>query len=109
MTKRRPLCHYCRVAVGNTADHIVPKSIGGTRAKWNIVMACLHCNQEKADGQWRNHCPVCSQAWERFEAEENDPVARKLRRARLYSPGERSQMRAKRMMYERMLRENMRD
>lgn len=57
-------CRYCGVAVtlprrgvklltDATRDHIKPKSMGGTDALSNQVLACRECNQGKADGPAR--------------------------------------------------------
>jgi 5-methylcytosine-specific restriction endonuclease McrA len=35
-----------------TVDHIVPKAQGGTDALANLCIACVPCNQAKADGVW---------------------------------------------------------
>lgn len=44
----RGICAYC-LRPGDTMDHIMPKSRGG-QAEWtNAVVACLTCNQRKAD------------------------------------------------------------
>lgn len=32
-----------------TTDHVVPKSRGGTEARGNKTLACLHCNRAKAN------------------------------------------------------------
>lgn len=39
-------CHYCG-AEGNTVDHIVPRSKGGTDDLDNLVTACNPCNASK--------------------------------------------------------------
>ena len=45
-------CQYCGSKVGKntfTYDHVIPRQQGG-RTKWgNIVIACLPCNQRKAN------------------------------------------------------------
>jgi len=45
-------CQYCAKAIAKvdaTYDHVVPKARGG-RTRWeNIVIACLDCNQRKAN------------------------------------------------------------
>ncbi len=43
-------CHYCQYQA-NTRDHVVPDSAGGAKAWWNLVPACLSCNDGKADRQ----------------------------------------------------------
>lgn len=56
-------CVYCGVVVQYTrlrkgkrqpsnkatVDHVIPRSKGGTWARENLVLACLKCNNEKAD------------------------------------------------------------
>lgn len=64
------LCHYCWEDA-ETMDHIVPKALGGTVAKSNLVPACIACNQKKADN-WPDvdhrpgGCPICKEAVRRF-------------------------------------------
>lgn len=43
-------CHYCGF-LANTRDHIVPDSVGGAKAWWNLVPACIDCNNGKAERQ----------------------------------------------------------
>ncbi len=48
----RGRCQYCDQRVASDAftyDHIVPRSRGGDTSWGNIVVACLPCNQYKAD------------------------------------------------------------
>ena len=43
-------CQYCgKVCEDLTLDHVFPKSRGGATSWENIVAACSHCNQYKAD------------------------------------------------------------
>lgn len=43
-------CFYCSSHTGPIqADHWVPRSRGGSNAKWNLVPACTLCNQDKSD------------------------------------------------------------
>jgi 5-methylcytosine-specific restriction endonuclease McrA len=45
-------CHYCkcRLTYNNaTLDHVVPRSLGGSNAIYNLKLACRHCNQAKAN------------------------------------------------------------
>lgn len=45
-------CHYCRrkmvrepnKALSVTVEHLVPRSFGGTNDRYNLVGACLQCN-----------------------------------------------------------------
>jgi 5-methylcytosine-specific restriction endonuclease McrA len=41
-------CAYCRRR-GETLDHVVPRSRGGTHSWTNLVAACVRCNNKKAD------------------------------------------------------------
>ena len=43
-------CHYCGMFTKQpTRDHVVPKSKGGRLNTDNVVIACVHCNANKAD------------------------------------------------------------
>lgn len=45
-------CYYCRrplIASEATADHRVPRSVGGETGAMNIVAACLACNSTKGE------------------------------------------------------------
>lgn len=45
-------CAYCgeKLKYKNlTLDHIIPKSMGGTRTESNLYPACFRCNNKKAD------------------------------------------------------------
>ncbi|MBM9467159.1 HNH endonuclease [Nakamurella sp. YIM 132084] len=41
-------CAYCG-ASGETVDHVVPRSRGGSHSWENCVACCLRCNRRKAD------------------------------------------------------------
>ena len=41
-------CHYCG-GTATTADHVVPRSKGGTNDESNLVAACQRCNSSKGD------------------------------------------------------------
>jgi len=43
----RGLCNYCGTAPATTADHRIPRSIGGTNDISNLVPACAWCNGKK--------------------------------------------------------------
>lgn len=48
-------CAYCgKSNEPLTADHLVSKAQGGPDAPENIVPACQHCNEQKADKDWRD-------------------------------------------------------
>lgn len=45
-------CYYCGEMLEYehcTIDHVIPRSLGGTRELGNIVVACVSCNQAKGD------------------------------------------------------------
>jgi 5-methylcytosine-specific restriction endonuclease McrA len=43
-------CQYCGTKSGQmTADHVIPKSLGGKDTWDNLVCACVKCNNEKGD------------------------------------------------------------
>jgi 5-methylcytosine-specific restriction endonuclease McrA len=41
-------CAYCR-GRGDTVDHVIPKSRGGSHSWENCVACCVRCNTRKAD------------------------------------------------------------
>lgn len=50
--KANGVCYYCNVAVTRetgTVDHVMPKSAGGKRKPSNLVIACVPCNDRKAN------------------------------------------------------------
>ncbi len=57
--KTAELCHYCRLVVATTSDHIVPRSKGGVDAKWNRVPACAPCNVAKGNSDPTCSCRTC--------------------------------------------------
>lgn len=50
------VCHWCG-RYGNTLDHLVPQSIGGTDELDNLVLACMDCNSRRG-----NLIPNCTHA-----------------------------------------------
>ncbi len=48
LQRDRYTCYYCG-KIGDTIDHIVPKSKGGHTTPVNCVCSCYDCNQSKAD------------------------------------------------------------
>lgn len=44
-----PICRYCMKAPTTTADHVFPKSRGGSNRLVNLVGSCQPCNVAKAD------------------------------------------------------------
>ncbi len=66
LNKRGLICHYCGSAPGVTADHIIPRVLGGPTNAWNLVPACRTCNNDKG-GMWPTHeCEKCRAAINRF-------------------------------------------
>jgi 5-methylcytosine-specific restriction endonuclease McrA len=54
--KHGGLCAYCKQRPGNTRDHIIPLSRGGTDFIGNILPACQSCNSAKRQRtitEWR--------------------------------------------------------
>ena len=45
------VCHYCKVVFCDsnpaTMDHVVPRAVGGTKDRDNLVLACGRCNHER--------------------------------------------------------------
>lgn len=44
---RQPWCTYCGSTDDLTADHVTPRSLGGTAQSANLVTACRRCNSER--------------------------------------------------------------
>lgn len=44
-------CFYCGAdsSRGLVVDHVVPRALGGTNDRWNLVTACGLCNHGKSD------------------------------------------------------------
>lgn len=41
-------CHWCgRIGLGTTVDHVMPRILGGSNARSNLVRCCYDCNQLK--------------------------------------------------------------
>jgi len=53
-------CHYCGF-LATSRDHIVPNSVGGVDAWWNLAPSCNQCNVAKADRQ-ECSCLFCLRA-----------------------------------------------
>ena len=53
-------CHYCGF-LATSRDHVVPDSVGGAKAWWNLVPSCHDCNLGKADRQACS-CEFCLRA-----------------------------------------------
>lgn len=63
---KRPRCHYCPDRPGVTDDHIVPKALGGSNRRSNIVPACQKCNGTKGDRWPTCQCKACAVARKEF-------------------------------------------
>ncbi|MBN1289346.1 MAG: HNH endonuclease [Actinobacteria bacterium] len=48
LARDRWKCQYCG-AVGETVDHVIPRSRGGPHTWENVVAACKKCNGQKRD------------------------------------------------------------
>lgn len=51
-TRDKGRCQYCGVVCPRsdfTFDHVIPRAAGGTTRWENVVVACLDCNQRKAN------------------------------------------------------------
>ena len=66
-------CHYCMVPTKKypgpkhqpdeqTIEHVYPRSIGGSNALKNLVIACYKCNHEFGDRLSKCSCGFCMQA-----------------------------------------------
>ena len=42
-------CYICNEAPGDTIDHVIPLSKGGTNDIENLRLACYNCNWKKGD------------------------------------------------------------
>jgi len=42
-------CYLCGVAKGETADHVIPRALGGGELRDNLLPACAPCNNQKGD------------------------------------------------------------
>lgn len=82
-------CHYCG-DVANTVDHIVPRSLGGPSAQWNLTPACKDCNGLKASLLGVCPCFDCIAALRRFEGM---PTIRRVKVARPQPPAARPKKR----------------
>lgn len=52
--KKPRQCWFCKRIIPKhlvSRDHIVPKALGGVRAKWNTRWACKPCNEAKGHTQ----------------------------------------------------------
>jgi 5-methylcytosine-specific restriction endonuclease McrA len=54
-----PPCHWGCGRPATTADHLIPRSQGGTHDLANLVPSCLPCNQSRGDTPadvWAERC-----------------------------------------------------
>lgn len=61
--KQKGLCYWCGdlmltdVSKSHprlmTADHLIPRSLGGPDTRENIVAACRRCNCKRGLGEWK--------------------------------------------------------
>ena len=47
--KKGNQCHYCKIRIANTIDHVIPKSKGGNNWIDNLVPSCRKCNRAKGN------------------------------------------------------------
>lgn len=59
-------CHYCD-AKASSLDHNIPQSLGGPYARWNIVPACISCNNGKSNRMPTCKCNQCKTAVQMYE------------------------------------------
>lgn len=57
-------CFYCDGAA-NTTDHVIPLSLGGPHAVFNLVPACISCNSKKGTKLLSEWHPEAQQRFER--------------------------------------------
>jgi 5-methylcytosine-specific restriction endonuclease McrA len=50
-----------------TFDHVLPRSLGGTNVKDNLVIACLVCNGRRGNQRWDVYLQIVSSALSREE------------------------------------------
>ncbi len=53
-------CFYCGVSLSlltHTWDHLVPRALGGSNRRTNLVHSCLACNSTKADSLYEDYLP----------------------------------------------------
>lgn len=66
-------CHYCGVRpYPAELEHVVPRTLGGTNAFHNLVVACESCNDAKGTALFPDHCASCAIAvrtWMQREVE----------------------------------------
>lgn len=45
-------CAYCYREQPTTLDHVIPKALGGSTIRKNLVAACADCNLQKSSENW---------------------------------------------------------
>lgn len=75
----RVTCQYCGRDLHDAAnphevtlDHLVPRCEGGDNANANLITACLSCNSQRRDTDWREY--ATGGAIERIEAQIAKPI-----------------------------------
>ncbi len=62
--RTRNTCVYCSRRLPKkelSLDHLVPKSVGGSNAAWNLVTSCVSCNRSRGNmelDRWLQMAPL---------------------------------------------------
>lgn len=51
-------CHYCEAREALTADHVIPRSRGGTDEAHNLVPACSTCNSSRRNRPYDEYLEI---------------------------------------------------
>ena len=51
-------CHYCMTTEALTADHIIPRSHGGSDGACNLLPACSTCNCSRRNRDYEDFCEI---------------------------------------------------
>lgn len=51
-------CHYCGVRHALTADHVTPRSLGGSDKADNLIPACVTCNTSRRNRSYDDFLEV---------------------------------------------------
>lgn len=79
-------CHYCDIICERSKDgsdnrknvatreHVVPSSLGGANALYNIVVACKGCNNKRGNSIRWCFCDFCEAAYAQNEIDKFDRI-----------------------------------